>query len=100
MWNYANQDVHLVTEILIEVVFDVIHKAVHYFLSPFGTSKMLLSWFSSSSGKQISDDSSNVSVLTATLAETDPTPKERTVISPYSLNTDGRTCRDVITELG
>ncbi|WOG93765.1 hypothetical protein DCAR_0313052 [Daucus carota subsp. sativus] len=94
------EDVHLLTEIFIEVVFDFIHKAACYFLSPLETSEMLISWFSSSSIKHIPDDASEVLVQTATLADTDPALKERTVVPLYSLNTDGRTCREVITELG
>ena len=90
----------MLTEIFIEVVFDFIHKAARYILSPLETSEMLLSWFSSSTIKHISDDASEVLVQTATLADTDPALKERTVIPLHPLNTDGRTCREVITELG
>ncbi|WOH03421.1 hypothetical protein DCAR_0622818 [Daucus carota subsp. sativus] len=94
------EDIHLGTEIFIEAVFDIVHKATHCLLSPLETSRSILSWFSSNSSNDIPDDASNVSIPTATLAETDPTLRERTANLRDSLNTDGRTCRDVITELG
>lgn len=45
-------------------------------------------------------DGSVVSVPTDTLSENDPTPRERQTSFYHSLNTDARTCQDVITELG
>lgn len=62
---------------------------------------MLLRWSSSPNGtnKNQSNDSIPI-VATATLADSDPTPTEKKSILSNRLNTDARTCRDVITELG
>ncbi|CAB4281251.1 unnamed protein product [Prunus armeniaca] len=96
------EDLHLAIEIFIEAIFDVVHKAAHFILSPSVAFKTLSGWYSlSSSGTQDSHDSdSEVSVPTATLGENDPAPKERNTSFQQSLNTDARTCQDVITELG
>ncbi|PQP93238.1 uncharacterized protein Pyn_22764 [Prunus yedoensis var. nudiflora] len=96
------EDLHLAIEIFIEAIFDVVHKAAHFILSPSEAFKTLSGWYSlSSSGVQDSHDSdSEVSVPTATLGENDPAPKERNTSFQQSLNTDARTCQDVITELG
>jgi len=101
------QDLHLAIEIGIEAIFDFFHKATHLLLSPSEAFAILLSWFSSSSrspkenhGEVAYDET----VQTATLGDTDPSPTERPVESPTrlynSMNTDTRTCQDVITELG
>lgn len=94
------EDIHLGTEIFIEAVFDVVHKATHCLLSPLETFKRLLSWFSSNTSQEIPNDAPNVSIPTTTLGETHPTLEGRSANLRDSLNTDGRTCRDVITELG
>ncbi|KAK3001784.1 hypothetical protein RJ639_020900 [Escallonia herrerae] len=93
------EDLHLAIEIFIEAVFDVVHKAARCLLSPLDTFRTLLRWFSSrrSSTKYGGLDAS---VATATLAENDPTPTGRKTSYQHSMNTDARTCRDVITELG
>lgn len=96
------EDLHLAIEICIEAVFDVFHKAAGCLLSPFDTLKTLLRWvFShrSCTGDMRAGDL-DTSVATATLAENDPTPTERKTSFRHSLNTDARTCQDVITELG
>ncbi|AEE35524.1 unnamed protein product [Arabidopsis thaliana] len=101
------EDLHLAIEIGIEAIFDFFHKATHLLLSPSEAFAILLSWFSSSSrspkenhGEVAYDET----VQTATLGDTDPSPTERPVESPTrlynSMNTDTRTCQDVITELG
>ncbi|KAI3726803.1 hypothetical protein L1987_66609 [Smallanthus sonchifolius] len=86
------EDLHLGMEIFIESIFDGIHKIAACFLSPIDSLRSLLSWTST-------DDSSGY-VASATLAEDDPTPTERKSRLNNSLNTDARTCQDVITELG
>ncbi|KAM1098484.1 hypothetical protein ACFX19_015987 [Malus domestica] len=96
------EDLHLAIEIFIEAVFDVVHKAAHFVLSPSVAFKTLSGWCSlSSGGVQDSHGSdTEVTVPTATLGENDPAPKERNTSFQQSLNTDARTCQDVITELG
>lgn len=96
------QDLHLAIEIFIETVFEFFHKAAHCVFSPLDTLRKVIKWFSSNStdhGK-IPNDGVAVSVATNTLSDNDPTPGERKTSFYHSLNTDARTCKDVITELG
>ncbi|KAA8542681.1 hypothetical protein F0562_023820 [Nyssa sinensis] len=67
------EDLHLAIEIFIEAIFDVVHKAAHFLKHPFP-------------------------LLPSGTA--DPTPTERNTSFHQSLNTDARTCQDVITEFG
>jgi len=98
------QDLHLVTEICIETVFDAVNKAAHFLLSPSEAFRMLCGWAFPywnfpSSATNIQTDNSVETVSTTTLGQNEPTPAERKMTS-HPLNTDGRTCQDVITELG
>ena len=95
-----NQDLYLGIEIFIEAVFDLFHKAAHCLLSPLDTAKRLIRWFCFRRSKGKASCASKASVPTTILAEGDPAPTTRTVTFRDSLNTDTRTCRDVITELG
>lgn len=61
-------------------------------ISPWESLRVFLKWSS--------PDDPSAYVATATLAKDDPTPTERKTRLNNSLNTDGRTCEDVITELG
>ncbi|XP_072968894.1 uncharacterized protein [Typha angustifolia] len=96
------EDLQLAIEIFIESVFDVVHKAAHFLLSPSEVWQKLFSWFSShETGGIVGYDSDpDVPIPTATVGSSDPTPIERQTTFHYSLNTDSRTCKDVITELG
>lgn len=96
------EDLHLAIEILIEAIFDVVHKVAHFFLSPLEALRKLLRWLSSSNvgPRENHGSASEASVSTATLGENDPIPIERNTAFHQSLNTDARTCQDVITELG
>nr|GEX01985.1 AB-hydrolase lipase domain, alpha/beta hydrolase fold protein [Tanacetum cinerariifolium] len=95
------EDLHLGIEIVIETIFDVIHYAVRCLISPLDTLKSLLRWSSSPSGTRKTDSNdSDAIVATTTLANPDPTPAERKSNLSKRLNTDARTCKDVITELG
>ncbi|XP_028060122.1 uncharacterized protein LOC114263723 isoform X1 [Camellia sinensis] len=98
------EDLHLAIEISIEAIFDIVHKAAHCVLSPSETLKALLGWFSfrtsGSKDTAAGDLDPSATVSTATLGEDDPTPTERETTFHQSLNTDARTCQDVITELG
>ncbi|KAA8520811.1 hypothetical protein F0562_011484 [Nyssa sinensis] len=62
--------------------------------------KTLLRWFCSHSNgtKDILAGSSDASISTATFGDNNPTLTERNTSFHQSLNTDSRTCRDVITE--
>ncbi|XP_059287037.1 uncharacterized protein LOC132040414 isoform X3 [Lycium ferocissimum] len=96
------EDLHLAIEIMIETVFGFVHKAAHCLLSPIVTFTEVVKWFFShmSGPEVVPADGSAVSVPTDTLSENDPTPRERQTGFYHSLNTDARTCQDVITELG
>lgn len=94
-----NQDLHLGMEIFIEAVFDVVHKAVHFLLSPSEAFGKLFKLFSSHERGIVDDNGvvEDASISSATPGDNGPTPTER---NTSSLNTDSRTCQDVITELG
>ncbi|XP_057422297.1 uncharacterized protein LOC130716117 isoform X2 [Lotus japonicus] len=96
------EDLNLGIEICIEAVFDMVHKAVHLLLSPSEAFAALHRLFSSHERSVIDDNdgAEDASISTATLGENDPTPTERNTNYRQSLNTDARTCQDVITELG
>ncbi|XP_057474174.1 uncharacterized protein LOC130762511 [Actinidia eriantha] len=95
------EDLHLAIEIFIEGIFDIVHKAAHSVLSPSETVKALFGWFSShNSGPGDTARDFDATVSTATLGDDDPTPTETNTTFHQSLNTDARTCQDVITELG
>ncbi|KAK1269716.1 Triacylglycerol lipase 2 [Acorus gramineus] len=97
------EDLQLGIEIFIEAVFDNVHKAAHFLLSPSEAYQTFTRWFSSTkNGDEIKsvDDVDVSSIPSATLGDPDPTAIERQETLRHSLNTDGRTCRDVITELG
>ncbi|XP_027342663.1 lipase 1-like [Abrus precatorius] len=96
------EDLHLAMEIFIEAVFDVVHKAAHLLLSPSEALGTLFRLFSSHERGVVEDNDvfEDASISTATLGENDPTPTARNTNFRQSLNTDARTCQDVITELG
>ncbi|KAK4793883.1 hypothetical protein SAY86_011877 [Trapa natans] len=95
------EDLHLAIEIFIEAIFDIFHKAAHYFFSPTEAIRILCGYFSSHSGSNKDTTvASESSVIIATLGDNDHTPSERKTSFNNSLNTDARTCQDVITELG
>jgi len=80
----------------------MVHKAAHFLLSPTEIFHKLFGWISNhgSSQKDGYDSDNDVVVPTAMLGDVDPTPTERQTMFHHSLNTDARTCQDVITELG
>ncbi|KAL4633253.1 hypothetical protein ACB092_04G109700 [Castanea dentata] len=96
------EDLHLAIEIFIEAIFDVVHKAAHFILSPSEAFRKLFRWVLYYIGRTKENHGNvvEVSVTTDTLGENDPAPAEQNVTFYQSLNTDARTCQDVITELG
>lgn len=96
------EDLHLAIEVFIEVIFDFFHKAAHFLLSPSEVLKAICRWFLSwtSGNEDIHGGVSATSIPAATLGEDDPAPTETKTTLHNSLNTDARTCQDVITELG
>ncbi|KAG0456584.1 hypothetical protein HPP92_024372 [Vanilla planifolia] len=97
------EDLHLAIEVLIEAIFDIFHKAAHFLLSPSNAYHMFArnsSSYESKNSRNGCDAESDVSVATSILADSDPSPTEIQTNFRRSLNTDARTCQDVITELG
>jgi hypothetical protein len=98
------QDLQLVIEIVIEVAFDIVRKALYFPLSPFKTCRLAFKrlitsiWVRKSCGMSVSDN--DAYVQTSTLNDWDPSSSIRQTKFQQSLNTDARTCEDVITELG
>ncbi|KAL2999624.1 hypothetical protein AAZX31_09G170100 [Glycine max] len=95
------EDLHQGIELSIEAVFDVVHKAAHLLISPSEAFGTLFRLFSSheSGTKEDCDGVEDTPIYSATLGENDPTPTQRNV-KYQPLNTDARTCQDVITDLG
>ncbi|KAM7267064.1 hypothetical protein ACFE04_009230 [Oxalis oulophora] len=98
------EDLHLGIEIVIETIFEFFHKVAHFLLSPSRVVRAILTLFWSETHNGTAEDSHSDdyfdSVPTDTLGDSDPTVKERTTTFNQTLNTDARTCQDVITELG
>lgn len=90
------EDLQLVVELLIERVFDVVRKVLLYCLSPLQTLKLLTRKLYMHS----EEDKDIVNVKTATLGDSDPIPSVKKAKLPPAMNTDARSCEDVITELG
>ncbi|KAL2321228.1 hypothetical protein Fmac_030197 [Flemingia macrophylla] len=96
------EDLYQGIELSIEAVFDVVHKAAHLLLSPseaFGKLFRLFSSHECSSTKENRDGVEDTPIYTATLGDNDLKPTERNV-KYQPLNTDARTCQDVISDLG
>ncbi|CAN0916062.1 Lipase member K [Linum grandiflorum] len=94
------EDLHLSIEIFIESIFEIFHKAASFLFSPIEVLNALRKWISRR-GRNINENGDSNTIVTAsTLGETDPSIKERETTLRGALNTDARTCRDVITELG
>ncbi|KAL2342505.1 hypothetical protein Fmac_003790 [Flemingia macrophylla] len=95
------EDLHMAMEIFIEAVFDLVHRAVHLLLSPSEAFGKLLRLFSSHESGIVSDSVvGDATASSATLGENGPVPTEKNTSFRQPLNTDARTCQDVITELG
>ncbi|XP_068637207.1 uncharacterized protein [Aristolochia californica] len=93
------EDLQLGMEIFIEAVFDIFRKGAHNLLSPWESCNSFYRWlFTPNSLNQETLD--HVLVPKTSFGDVDPTPRERIVTSRHFLNTDGRTCQDVISELG
>lgn len=82
-------------EILIERVFETVQTLIHYVLSPFNTLKLFISWLFFSHFNREPDHL----VDTSTLGDSNPAIQKQ-ARRQQSLNTDERTCEDVITALG
>ena len=95
MWEFV-QDVQLLIELAIERVFEVIRNIIYLSLSPLETLKLVLWWFFLSDPKPSGDEYVEGA---AVLGNSDPA-LHKLLKRREGLNTDGRTCEDVITSLG
>ncbi|CAK8534177.1 unnamed protein product [Lathyrus sativus] len=95
------EDLHLGIEICIETVFDFVRKGAHLLLSPTKVLGALFRLFLShkSGNDETRTSAEDASTSTSTLGDGDPASSERK-INYQSLNTEARTCQDVITDLG
>ncbi|KAL9243349.1 hypothetical protein vseg_017247 [Gypsophila vaccaria] len=95
------EDLHLGIEIFIEAIFDAVHKVAHFLFSPSEAIRILSGWaFPHHCSLDVADAHEYVeTVPTAVLGENEAAPIERKATF-HPLNTDARTCQDVITELG
>ncbi|KAG0607690.1 hypothetical protein M758_8G047800 [Ceratodon purpureus] len=91
------EDLQLVVELMIERVFEVVRYVIHHVLSPFKTFRELIHWafFRDTS---YNDDTETTNM--ATLGDSEPTPQKQKQVPQQPLNTDNRTCQDIITSLG
>lgn len=98
------EDLQLVIEIVIEVAFDIVRKALYFLLSPFETCRLafkrIITSIKAFKSRVMSVHDNDVRVQTSTLNDWDPSSTIRQTKFQQSLNTDARTCEDVITELG
>lgn len=95
------EDLHLAIEMSIEAIFDAVHKGAHFLLSPSQAFGTISRWIFDVCGgvkPNHAEDSAEL-VASDTLGENNSAPNERRT-NFHSLNTDARTCQDVITELG
>lgn len=84
-------------ELMIERVFDIVRYIIHHVISPFNTLREFLHWafFRDTS---YHDDTESTDM--ATLGDSDPVPQKQKQVLQQPLNTDNRTCQDIITSLG
>ena len=82
---------------MIERVFEVVRYIVHHVLSPFKTLREFIHWafFRDTS---YNDDRETADM--AILGESEPVPLRQKQVPQQPLNTDNRTCQDMITCLG
>jgi len=91
------EDLQLVMELTIERVFDIVRYIIHHVISPFKTLREFIHWafFRDTS---YHDDTESTDM--ATLGDSDPVPQKQKQVLQQPLNTDNRTCQDIITSLG
>lgn len=90
------QDLQLLVELSIERVFDVVRKVLLYCLSPLQTLKLLTRELCT----YRKEDKDTEEVQTATLGDSNPAPSIKKEKHHPAMNTDARSCEDVITDLG
>ncbi|XP_078153224.1 uncharacterized protein LOC144548438 [Carex rostrata] len=99
------EDLQLAIEMFIESVFEMVQKVAHFILSPTEAGNKVYSWLyptheNGNGNDEGSDSDTEIPIPTATVGSKDPMPTKTHISFPNYLNTDSRTCQDVITELG
>ncbi|XP_024356464.1 uncharacterized protein [Physcomitrium patens] len=91
------EDLQLVIELQIERVFEVVRYIIHHVLSPFKTFGEFIHWaFFRDTSYNDASDLADV----ATLGASDPVPHKQKQVPQQPLNTDNRTCQDIIRSVG
>ncbi|KAJ1690618.1 hypothetical protein LUZ63_014773 [Rhynchospora breviuscula] len=96
------EDLQLAIEMFIESVFEMVQKVAHFILSPTEAGNKVYSWLypHANGNDEGSDSDTDIPIQTATIGSENPIPTQRQISYPHYLNTDSRTCEDVIAELG
>lgn len=90
------EDLQILVELSIERIFDGVRRFIQICFSPLAILNLIFNRFKSNRSV---DDEYVVVGTTSTLGDSDPTPHKQ-VRRGQTLNTDGRTCEDVISSLG
>jgi hypothetical protein len=88
----------ILIELFIEQVFEVVRNGVHHLLSPFQTLKEVTLWVRF---RDLAQDNMGAEMVDTTILGSDePVPQVKVQGHQQTLNTDSRTCGDIITSLG
>jgi hypothetical protein len=92
------EDLQISIELFIEQVFEVVRNGVHHLLSPFQTLKEVTLWVRF---RDLAQDNMGAEMVDTTiLGRDEPVPQVKVQGHQQTLNTDSRTCGDIITSLG
>lgn len=91
------EDLQILVELSIERIFDGVRRFIQICFSPLAILNFIFNRFKSN--RSVDDDEYVVVGTTSTLGDSDPTPHKE-VRRGQTLNTDGRTCEDIISSLG
>jgi hypothetical protein len=91
------EDLQILVELSIERIFDGVRRFIQICFSPLAILNLIFNRFKSN--RSVDDEYDVVVGATSTLGDSDPTPHKQ-VRRGQTLNTDGRTCEDIISSLG
>lgn len=93
------EDLQILVELSIERIFEVVRRFIQICFSPLAILNLIFNKFKSNRSVEDDDDNVVVTGTTSLLGDSDPTPHKQ-VRREQALNTDGRTCEDIISSLG
>ena len=93
------EDLQILVELSIERIFDVVRRIIQICFSPLAILNLIFFNRFKSTPSVGDDDYVVVGTTSTTLGDSDPTPQKQ-VRRGQTLNTDGRTCEDIISSLG